>query len=279
MHNPAALRKQIPSNLKPTMVTSDYIAPALTTYEAFRGKYNRDNKAFMVGGGLLTNSNIDVSWLQAASDTYNISADPRDYVLVDVPIVTVDIPNRNMQAFPYEEVTYFDPMLGSMVYQTFKGKACHMDHDNQDPLKAKGIHFDAALEFIPEYDVWKIRVLTGWDRTKDKHLVDSIINHKRTGFSMGAVCSAFVCSICGVIDTNINPCRHLTTHQGGGKGSLWDANSNNRLTSNRALGKAEETLLAYQLCLGVNYFETSSVTDPADPSADIARASNPIWVP
>lgn len=279
MLDPASIRTRISPNTKPTVITSDTAAPALTTYEGFRSQYSKSNKTLIVGGGVLENSNIDISWLKAASDTYNVSDDPRDYVLVDVPIVTVDIPNRNMQAFPYEEVTYFDPMLGRMVYQTFSGKACHINHDNQDPLKAKGVHFDAALEYVPGYDIWKIRVLTGWDRTKDPHLVNAILSGKRPGFSMGAVCSAFVCSICGVIDTNINPCRHLATYQGGGKGSLWDSKNNNRLTNNVAFGKAEETLLAYQLCLGVNYFETSSVDDPADPTADISKASKPLWVP
>jgi hypothetical protein len=188
---------------------------------------------------------IDVSWLQAAADTYKISGDINDYVIVDIPSVTIDIPNRNLQAFPYEEVSFFDNMQGSLVYQTFTGRPTHIDHKNSDPLEAKGVHFDSTLQFVPAYNVWKIRTLAGFDRTKDQKLVADILSGRRNGYSMGALVQNFVCSNCGEVEVIKKPCRCMAM----GKGSIVDSR------------------LVYQLCAGVQFFEQSSVEDPADPTA------------
>jgi len=215
--------------------------------EAFRHRHDIGNKRLIIAGESLVNSNIDVAWLPAASETYKISADPRDYVLTDIPIVTVDIPNRNLQAFPYEEVSYFDPLYGKMVFQTFDRKPCHMDHDNKDPLKAKGVIFDSSLQYVPAYNVWKIRILAGWDRTKDQWLAGQIVSKKRTGHSMGALVENFVCSYCGAIDTNLRLCPCMRK----GKGHVMP-----------------DRKLVYQQCVGANFIENSSVDDPADITAD-----------
>ena len=260
-------------------VKSDVAAP-LTKYEAYQGVHDKRAKRLVLAGGVLRGSNIDISWLPAAADTYKISADPDDYVLVDVPIVTVDVPNRNMQAFPFEEVAYFDPMYGKQIYKTFTGKPAHIDHINQDPLKAKGVHFDSTMEYIPAYGLYKIRVLTGWDRTKDPHLVKQIISGARPGFSMGALVQAFVCSVCGATDTNVNPCRHMDQRLGISKGMLWDVQRDCRVQPGEIHGAAADQIkLIYQACVGCNYIEISNVSDPADESATISGASSAIWIP
>lgn len=223
------------------------VAESSQVIEAFRCRHERRNNSMVLAGESLLHGDIDVWWLPAASETYAISDDPRDYVLVDIPIVTVDIPNRNMQAFPYEEVSYFDPLHGRMVYQTFSGSPTHIDHDNKDPLKAKGVMFDAALQYVPAYNVWKIRILAGWDRTKDPWLVRQILTKKRTGYSMGALVNSFVCSVCGAVDTNIRKCPCMQR----GKGSVTTSGA-----------------LVYQLCCGAQFIECSSVDDPADITAD-----------
>lgn len=223
-------------------------AKADNIIEAFRHQHEARKQRLVIAGEALLNSNIDVSWLAAASESYAISADPRDYVLTDVPIVTVDIPNRNLQAFPYEEVSYFDPIMGRMVYATFTAKPTHIDHQNKDPLKAKGAIFDSSMQYVPAYDVWKIRILCGWDRTKDPWLVKQIINKKRTGYSMGALVTNFCCSVCGAIDTNLQKCACMRNP---GKG-----------------GVMPDGTLVYELCTGTNFIENSSVEDPADVTAD-----------
>ncbi len=238
---------------EPHIVTGNVVAAA-STIEAHKNTYSYE-KAKGVTASVLEGSktsasgafkrDIDVGWLQAAADTYHISGDINDYVIVDIPSVTIDIPNRNLQAFPYEEVSYFDNMQGSLVYQTFVGRPTHIDHQNANPIEAKGVHFDSTMQFVPAYNVWKIRTLAGFDRTKDPKLVDDILSGRRNGYSMGALVQNFVCSNCGKVEVIKNPCRCMAM----GKGSVVDGR------------------LVYQLCAGVQYFEQSSVEDPADPTA------------
>lgn len=214
-------------------------------------KDGKQSKTFLTTASYKGELNLD--FLAAASESYHISPNPEDYIIVSLPIVTVDVPNRNLQAFPLEEVAYFDPKHGRMVYETFKHKPTHKDHVNQDPTKALGAHIDSSLHYIPQYDIWKISVLTMWDRTKDVEMVKDIISGKRTGYSMGAFVDAFQCSICGALDVNVNPCEHFDPSRGSipHGGSIW----------------GDTRRLAYMNCLGVTYFETSTVASPADSSA------------
>jgi hypothetical protein len=196
----------------------------------------------------LPQQDLDLDFLQAASETYQISPDPKDYIMVSLPIVTSDVPNRNMQGFMGQELAYFDAAYGCMVYQTFLRKPTHIDHyENTIPHKAKGVHVDASMVYVPKYDLWKINVLTMWDRTKDEKLVKEILDKKRTGYSMGASCAAFLCSICGRVDEmDHNSCEHMRP-----KGTLW----------------GKENTLSYQVISAPVFFETSSVESPADPTA------------
>lgn len=235
-------------------IVTGEVVTAASTIEAHKKNYSYQNERGVTASALkgsetsasgMFKRDIDVSWLQAAADTYQISGDINDYVIVDIPSVTIDIPNRNLQAFPYEEVSFFDNMQGSLVFQTFTGRPTHIDHKNSDPLEAKGVHFDSTLQFVPAYNVWKIRTLAGFDRTKDPRLVDDILTGRRNGYSMGALVQNFVCSNCGEVEVVKRPCRCMAM----GKGSIVD----NRLV--------------YQMCAGVQFFEQSSVEDPADPTA------------
>jgi hypothetical protein len=191
---------------------------------------------------------IDYSWLKGASETYQISSDIKDYVIQEVPIVTVDIPNRNLHCFPYEEVTYFDPRFGTFVYKTFIGKPTFADHNNKNFVQAKGIHFDATLRKVPNWNIWKIYVLLSYDRTKDPALVRAIERGERRSYSMGAWVSYFINSITGQISNGTQELRYP-------KGSVHNG------------------YLSYDLTSGVEYFETSSVESPADVSA----GSNQLW--
>ena len=234
------------TNPNPSFVQGT-VVEANTTHESCKrgNTYRTGGKTIISAKNMQFTRDIDISWLKAAASSYDISPNINDYVFVDVPIVTADFPNRNMQAFPYTEVSYFDPHYGSMIYQTFRGKPAHINHENEDPLKAKGIIFDASLQYVPAYNVWKIRIFKGFDRTKDPQLASDIITRKRRGYSMGALVSAFVCSSCGKIESKINPCRCMKA----GKGSVFDGH------------------LVYSMCADVMYIESSSVDDPADATA------------
>jgi hypothetical protein len=197
------------------------------------------------GAGNFDSRIIDTSWLTAASRTFNISDRIDDFVISDVPILTASIPNKNMQAFTTKELLYFDPMLHNLVYKTFVRSAMHFEHDNRDPLKAKGAIFDAVFIPVPKYGIAKVSILIGCDRTKDPDLAKDILTKKRTGWSMGAIVKAFVDSITG----------QVVTQDGGEykRGTMVQV--------------GDAVKLCYHLCTGSNFFETSSVANPADVTA------------
>lgn len=201
-----------------------------------------------------TKTELDLNFLAAASESYHISSNPKDYIIVPMPIVTVDIPNRNNEAFSLEETSYFDPRYGCMIYDTFKHKPCHKDHVNQDPTKALGVIVDSSLVYVPKFDIWKIAIITIWDRTKDVKRVNEIVNKQINGYSMGAFVDSFSCSICGAMDVNVKPCEH---HVGG---------------AGKSFGKSNR--LAFKNLLGTCFFEVSSVASPADDTA----VSNDVFI-
>jgi hypothetical protein len=192
---------------------------------------------------------IDYNWLKGASQTYHISPDIKDYLITEVPIVTVDIPNRNLHCFPYEEVTYFDPRFGQFVYKTFVGKPTYINHANKNPIESKGIHLDATMRKVPGWNIWKIYVLLGYDRSKDQGLSRQIERGQRRSYSMGAWVSYFLSSITGQIENASQALKYP-------KGAVVNG------------------MLSYSNCSGCEYFETSSLEGgPADVSAE----SHQLW--
>jgi len=194
-------------------------------------------------------STIDYSWLKGASETYQISDNIEDFIITEVPIVTVDFPNRNLHAFGFDEVSYFDPRFGQFVYKTFTGKPTFSDHANKNFTEAKGVHFDSSLRYVPGWDVWKIFVLLGYDRSKDSALARQIEKGQRRSYSMGAWVSYFLNSLSGQLSNGSQPLKYPkgTVHNG---------------------------VLSYDHCSGCEYFETSSVVGPADVSAE----SHQLWM-
>lgn len=196
----------------------------------------------------INGSTLDYSWLKGASETYQISPNIKDYILSEVPIVTVDFPNRNLHAFPFDEVSYFDPRFGQFIYKTFVGKPTYADHNNKNFIEAKGVHFDASLRYVPGWDVWKIFVLLGYDRTKDTVLARQIEKGQRRSYSMGSWVSFFLNSLTGQLSNGSQPLKYP-------KGTVHNGS------------------LSYDQCSGCEYFETSSVVGPADVSAE----SHQLW--
>ena len=194
-------------------------------------------------------SSLDYSWLRGASETYQISSNIKDYILSEIPIVTVDFPNRNLHAFPFDEISYFDPRFGQFIYKTFVGKPTFADHNNKVFTEAKGVHFDASLRYVPKWDVWKIFVLLGYDRTKDSSLARQIEKGQRRSYSMGSWVSYFLSSLTGQLSNGSQPLKYPkgTVHNGA---------------------------LSYDQCSGCEFFETSSVVGPADVTAE----SHQLWM-
>jgi len=190
---------------------------------------------------------LDVDWLRAASKTYQVSDNIKDFVFVEVPGLTIDIPNRNMDEFGYDVVTEFSPRSGRFVFRTFVGKPTCKDHNNKDVTKAVGINFDSFL--VPwSNGYYKIKTLSGFDRSKDSILANEILTKKRIGYSMGALVGESRCSICNAVSCvpAHKQCIHFRNY---GKGKLFQ-------------GK-----LIYDRCRYVEFIEMSSVLDPADVTA------------
>jgi hypothetical protein len=186
---------------------------------------------------------LDISWLRSASAAYEISANIADYVLVEVPCVAVNYPNRNLDAFPHDELLRWRTAMSAMSYQTFRGKPVHQDHQNQDPTKAKGVIFDAML--LPVMGKLHVVLLKGFDRGKDAKLAKQVEERSRVGHSMGALVEKTTCSLpwCRFESNGHKTCEHIANGQG--------------------KGRIVQGHLVYEEMKDFYFIESSSVADPA----------------
>ena len=187
-------------------------------FDVLSGKEDAAKKLMAVAGQEVKDSFKGVleahEWLPFAAEQYFTSAKLSDYVLVPTSIMTTEIPNRNGVAFPFEELTSFNHEHGKIAYKTWQAKTTHIEHQNSDPTKAKGVIFDAAMRRMPRFegDLWQVVLLNGFDRRKDPELANRILNKEATGYSMGAWVRDYECSICGTSlkQTEGKGCRHVT---------------------------------------------------------------------
>jgi hypothetical protein len=225
------------------MVLGSVVTP-IRTWEGHRMSVDRtaDGTNVLVTAGVLPQPILDVDWLKAAAEAYDLSPNPKDYVFVELPANNADLPNRNMDAFPYEELVKYRPILGRLAYKSYKGKLCSQNHDNKEPKKAKGCCFDSSMSKI--HGRWHTKVLTGWCREKDAKLANRILAGKGAGYSMACLIGGASCSVCGYFSQGNTTCDHI---KGGvGKGSIIH-------------GK-----LVYDLCRDLNFWEVAHVEDRAD---------------
>lgn len=149
--------------------------------------------------------------------------------------------------FSYPELTFYNPLYGCFTYQTFIGKGVHLQHDNQDPKKAKGLILDASLRKVGH--AWHVMILLACDRTKDRQLVEEIVRAPINGWSMGALVSYTTCSICGFRSNGKVFCEPHIGRRGEKKGRIFEGR------------------IAYEQCHLSNFIETSKVKNPADINA------------
>jgi hypothetical protein len=208
-------------------------------------QFKQNGKLVVAGEGLnaCACNHVEIDWLPFCSEQYQISADISDYVIVPVPIVVENYPNRNLDGFPYDELTAWRTMIGRPAYKTFIGKPVHQDHDNKVDERAKGVIIDATL--VPFRGRWHVKILKAFDRSKDPRLAKLVQQKNRIGHSMGALVERTECSLprCRFISNGITTCQHI---QGGaGKGQVIGGH------------------LIYELMRDFNFVESSSVEDPA----------------
>lgn len=192
-------------------------------------------------------------WLPSAAKALDISADINDYIITPIEIIRSDIPNCNGIAFPREELVRWNTGQSNITYQTWVGKGTYKDHaNNTNPLEARGIIMDVALLKAPEFhgDFVRLIHLAGFDRSKDRALVDDIVARRRTSYSMGSVCEDYSCSICNKMmsDTASRSCEHISTK------TARDRNASLRPINGR---------LAFSQARFVTGVEISSVESPA----------------
>jgi hypothetical protein len=96
-------------------------------------------------------SQIDIgSRLAEVAESYQISADPNDYIFEAVRAVSTDVPNQNGDSFPRDELLRFDHRLAKAVYQTFILKPHHINHKTSNPKTARGVVLDASYNDLSE---------------------------------------------------------------------------------------------------------------------------------
>lgn len=185
-------------------------------------------------------------WLPKAAKHYRLSEDLRDYIVVPVPSIITSIPNTNGDSASFAQLTEFNPEYGMMAYRTWVGKPTHVEHDNKDITKAKGVILDTYLRPLPRHPKFaKLVKLMAFDRTKDSFLVNKILRNEVSTYSMGMWYSSYTCPICGQrVGKGIGqPCAHTRPR--------------------RPTYQLPDGRLAYRQCEGLIGFETSVVMDPA----------------
>lgn len=167
--------------------------------------------------------------------------EPRDdhkYLYVAVRACTADVPNLNYDMLPSSE------LKGKEAYKTFIGSYVYLNHDNTDPLKARGAIIDAKYHDEDPDDQW-VEILEELDEEKCPKLCSLIRSGEIDTVSMGCEVTSTTCSICGnEAEYPFEYCDHIK-----GKGQKY-------------AGK-----LAYEICNGIDFFECSWVYNPADPTA------------
>jgi hypothetical protein len=139
-------------------------------------------------------------WLPMFAELYNISPDIKDYILVPVAIMPSDLPNRNAQSFPLDELTRPDPESGLLAYESWKRKPTFKDHKNKlGTDQPKGIILSSTIVPIRGAvgNLWKVVCLLAYDRRGDAILANDILTGNRPSYSMGAWSRFFTCSVCG----------------------------------------------------------------------------------
>ena len=209
--------------------------------------------------------------LDTVADTYRISRDPRDYLLIPCRSCSADRPNENMDGWRREELLRFDPKIGRRVYSTFVMKPHFVNHNSANFSLSRGVLLDAhyndqnsASDAVKRavFDATGkdasqdefIETLIAADMSKDPYLAEAYKSGSVYRFSMGCDVTDTECSICEKIASNtLQFCEHVR-----GKHSR-------RAYPLKGGGQRK----ASEWCRGTIFAELSAVDDPADKDAEI----------
>lgn len=159
--------------------------------------------------------------------------------------------NANFDGWPAEEIR--------KSYRTFIGRPIFVDHHNYDSSRARGVVLDALIHddklASGHDDVWA-ELLVEVDAQTFPRLAQAILGGDIDAVSMGADVQRTICSACGNIAYEPSQfCAHIPAM----KGKVVEVFDK---TSGR-----KKSVMVWEDCEGINFFELSFVFDPADESA------------
>ena len=151
------------------------------------------------------------SMLKYAASTYKISRHPEDYVLIPIPAIIADVPNRNGVAFSSRGLAEFSPLLGMPYFKSWTGKPTFDEHQSSQMDAAKGIIIDSIMNTVRNRPgFYKTTFLASYDRSKDPNIYDDIVSGRSRAYSIGAHVLTYKCSICDAeSDTRNVRCPHI----------------------------------------------------------------------
>lgn len=152
--------------------------------------------------------------------------------------------NQNYDAFPSSEL--------KKSYSTFVGRPVFVNHHNEDPTRTRGKI--VASKFNKRGNDQFVSLVIEVDAKNFPKLAKEIMDGKIDSVSMGTDVQRTVCSYCGnEATTFFDFCEHVISM----KGQTLPRNQSGR----------KESVLVYETCYGLNFFEISFVFDPADETA------------
>lgn len=153
--------------------------------------------------------------------------------------------NQNYDGFPSDEL--------KTAAHTFLGKPVFVNHNNDDPTRARGVVVGAR--YVENGDDKYIEVLQEVDRIRFPKLAKEIEDGGLDSVSMGTEAGHTICSACDNKATDLTDmCDHVLFHKG-----------------QKVAGKDGEPVLVYEKCYKLGFFELSYVFDPADETAVVSK--------
>jgi len=208
--------------------------------------------------------------LDSVAESYKISRDPKDYLLIPARANSIGRFNANLDGWTYPETISFRPEFGCRTYATYNNKPHFVEHQSSNYTVARGVILDSHLNLdndasddvkrevertigmVPDKDAF-IEVIVAVDHTKDPMLANAYKTGSITTFSMGADVASTTCSICGNVSNNVwQFCDHIKNKYSGREYKI-DGISR----------------VAGELCNETVFQELSVVSDPADKLAVI----------
>lgn len=161
--------------------------------------------------------------------------------------------NQNFDAFPSSEL--------KAAYSTFINRPVFVNHHNDDPSRTRGRV--VASKYCESGNDRYIQLVIEVDAKNFPRLSREIISGNIDSVSMGTDVQKTICSYCkNVAESPLDFCDHVKHSKG-------------QILERESSGGTVESVLVYEECRGLNFFEISFVFDPADETAVTQEVLSP----